>query len=247
MKTRFLHILIASLCVFVLLFSCRKNGPEVISRKVLPEIYAEMLMTDQWIMSTPGVRRMADTSLVYGPILEKYGYTKEDYILTVDKYLDDPERYAKIMEKTVEILDQRLKQLRAEQEKLNQKEILRKRVMKVRRNPNIDLSDYSVSRYTGDNIYYPNDSLDVQWDSTSKFYRIRVEHRIDTLSVEDSIASADSVSTPDSLFVVDSTMLDIFNRYELSDSMKAKGVRKLDIEGGVRLKDRLGPVKDIKD
>ena len=48
--------------------SCSK-GPRVIPRGKMARIYAEMLVTDQWINSTPSVRRMADTSLVYEHIL----------------------------------------------------------------------------------------------------------------------------------------------------------------------------------
>ena len=53
--------------------SCRKDEAEVIPRSKMAEIYAEMLVTDQWITTTPGIRMIADTSLVYEPILEKYG------------------------------------------------------------------------------------------------------------------------------------------------------------------------------
>ena len=63
--------------------SCNMGGEKVIPRAKLSRIYAEMLMTDQWIQATPGVRLIADTSLVYAPILESYGYTTEDYMRSV--------------------------------------------------------------------------------------------------------------------------------------------------------------------
>ena len=73
------------------LVSCSGDDGKVIPRSKLAEIYAEMFVTDQWLMDTPGVRRLADTSLVYEPILRKYGYTSEDYRVSVDRYMDDPE------------------------------------------------------------------------------------------------------------------------------------------------------------
>ena len=101
----------AVIAAAVLLSSCNGDEAEVIPRAKLSEIYAEMLMTDQWITSTPGIRHMADTSLVYEPILEKYGYDSEDYRKTVDKYMDDPERFSRILRSTVEIFDERLEEL----------------------------------------------------------------------------------------------------------------------------------------
>ena len=83
-------------CIIILALaasSCSR-GPRVIPRGKMARIYAEMLVTDQWINSTPSVKRMADTSLVYEPILEKYGYTTEDYRRSVEVYMDDPERYS---------------------------------------------------------------------------------------------------------------------------------------------------------
>ena len=77
-----------------------------------------MLVTDQWAQSTPSLRRIADTSLVYEPILEKYGYTSEDYQLSVDSYMDDPERFSRILRSTSKILDAQLKDLRKKQHQL---------------------------------------------------------------------------------------------------------------------------------
>lgn len=109
MLRHFLTMLAAACLIFS---SCDKNEEKVIPRSKLSRIYAEMLMTDQWISSTPGVRMIADTSLVYAPILEKYGYTTEDYMRSVDVYMNDPERFSRILRNTSVILDKRLKELR---------------------------------------------------------------------------------------------------------------------------------------
>lgn len=78
MSPFFKHIL--PLFAVIVFASCGKDEAEVIPRGKLAEIYAEMLVTDQWISSTPGMRMIADTSLVYEPILEKYGYDNLDYL-----------------------------------------------------------------------------------------------------------------------------------------------------------------------
>lgn len=106
------HFVVLLSLAAVFFSSCNMGGEKVIPRAKLSRIYAEMLMTDQWIQSTPGVRLIADTSLVYAPILESYGYTTEDYMRSVDVYMDDPERFSRILRQTSGILDKRMKELR---------------------------------------------------------------------------------------------------------------------------------------
>ena len=89
----------------ILVPSCKREGPRVIPRSKLAKIYAEMFVTDQWIQSKPALRTIADTSLVYEPILERYGYDSEDYQYSIDRYMDDPERFSRILRSTAEILD----------------------------------------------------------------------------------------------------------------------------------------------
>ena len=85
------NTVIVLMTAIAILSSCSgKDGRTVIPRRQLAKIYAEMLVTDQWITSTPGMRMIADTSLVYIPILEKYGYDLDDYLKSVDVYMDDP-------------------------------------------------------------------------------------------------------------------------------------------------------------
>ena len=94
MKNSFRYILMAVTASMLLsvLGSCRDS--RVIDEEDMSKIYAEMLMTDQWINSTPDVRRIADTSLVYEPILRKYGYTSEDYRYSINYYLDHDDDFA---------------------------------------------------------------------------------------------------------------------------------------------------------
>lgn len=111
MKPRLSYISFLFVLAVGLFASCSKDEAEIIPRGKLAKIYEEMLMTDQWIIKTPGVRMIADTSLVYEPILEKYGYTKEDYLATVDHYMNDPERFSRILRSTANHLEHRYKVL----------------------------------------------------------------------------------------------------------------------------------------
>ena len=80
----------------------------------MAEIYAEMYVLDQWLDDNRSLRREADTSLVYAPVLDKYGYTYDDYLNSVDVYMKDPTRYSRILRRTSEILGSRLTELKAE-------------------------------------------------------------------------------------------------------------------------------------
>ena len=52
---RFLrHIPALMVIVLIMSVSCRKQEAEVIPRGKMSKIYAEMLMTDQWVMSAKG-------------------------------------------------------------------------------------------------------------------------------------------------------------------------------------------------
>ena len=112
-------LLLASL----LLFSCGKDdGGKVIPKDKLSEIYAEMFVLDQWVGTESRLRREADTSMVYAPILEKYGYNYDDYLASVDYYMKDPERYSRILRTTSELLNRRLSELQAQKKEMESAE-----------------------------------------------------------------------------------------------------------------------------
>ena len=183
----------------VLFSSCSGEKGKVISRGDLAEIYAEMLMTDQWIANHPELRKKADTSLVYEPILEKYGYTTQDYVLTMDKYMDDPERYSRILRTTGEILDSKLKELQAKKEELQRLEEIRKRLEKVRA---------EVSKYITYKTHYPDtsrkeydhipDSLTV-WVDSNHIYCLELIFSHDSLIDGPRLVAVDTVVVADTL------------------------------------------------
>ena len=184
MKLIFGHIAALAASAIVLLSSCGKDDAEVIPRSELSRIYAEMLLTDQWILNTPNVRSIADTSLVYEPILEKYGYDSDDYRKSIDVYMDDPERFAKIFRETSEMLSVRLDELHVEKERLKRLEQLKKEAEKFRPDTKWEMTEESY------------DSLAVEMDSMTWIYRFVRIARKDTVAVESV-----PVETPDTTAV----------------------------------------------
>lgn len=107
------YLVVLALAVGLSLASCGKKE-RVIPREKMAEIYAEMYMLDQWLDENRSLRREADTSLVYAPVLDKYGYTYDDYLNSVNVYMKDPTRYSRILRRTSEILGSRLAELKVE-------------------------------------------------------------------------------------------------------------------------------------
>lgn len=217
------HIVFLLAALVMLAASCRKDGAEIIPRGKLAEIYAEMLVTDQWIMTTPGVRLIADTTLVYEPILQKYGYDSDDYRKSIDYYMNDPERFARIFRSTVEIIDNQIAELKHEQAILDA----------IAKLPKV-VSDFRVGDYVpylDDEPYlHFYDSLDVVIDSATLMYRLVSIERSDTLFdglkivLRDSLNVSDSIPSKDSLMQADSILkiADVDSSRVQFDSLKLK-------------------------
>ena len=203
MAGSFRHIAAIAAILTLFLTSCGGDRVKVIPRDELAQIYAEMMMTDQWIINTPNVRLIADTSLVYEPILEKYGYDKMDYLHTVDRYLDDPERFSRIWRETSDILDARLKEAKKRRAALDDVEArIREREKYA---VDFDLAGIFPCMFEEPFIHY-HDSLAVQIDSSIRAYRLVTVVLADTtyegvvMNVRvDSLALADSLALVDSL------------------------------------------------
>ena len=127
MKRRHLRIAIIILAVVLLgiipTFFMHRNG-RVIPRNKMARIYAEMLLTDQWINDNWAQNRSADTSFVYRPILRRYGYDEKDWRKSVSKYIKDPDRYSRILKKSAAMLEAREKELRFRLDLINAAERL---------------------------------------------------------------------------------------------------------------------------
>lgn len=154
------HILLGSVLLLTL-FSCSQKKERVIPRDRLSEIYAEMFVLDQWLDDNRDLRRTADTSLVYAPVLEKYGYTYDDYLRSVDFYMKDPTRYSRILRSSSEILNGRLSALKAEKKAMEDARREKERRDSLLNTVRINVDSLMRLMMRSN----PCDSLTVGWDS----------------------------------------------------------------------------------
>ena len=195
------HILTFLVCV-VSLMSCSDEGGKVIPRSKLAEIYAEMFITDQWVAGTSSVRRQADTSLVYEPILNKYGYTAADYRKSVEAYMDDPERFSRILRASVGILDEKIKELKIRKEELDHIKAMEKLLKQLKYEADFKAEEFFPYLFDEPYVHY-YDSLTVEPDSALMIYRLKNVEKTDTLFdglrliVRDTLKVADTLQTPD--------------------------------------------------
>lgn len=126
MKKNFPYVFLIIFCT-ALFVSCEREA-RVIPKRKLSKIYAEMYIADQWAIVNPGVKKKADTMSYYEPIFEKYGYDLKDYRKSVEYYLEDPDKYSQLLKKTAEIIRDEVKDIRAEQDKINAARSIRNKV-----------------------------------------------------------------------------------------------------------------------
>lgn len=190
----------------------------MIPRAKLAKIYAEMFITDEWIAANPDMRKVADTSLVYDPILQRYGYTPEDYRATMEEYMKDPERYARILKNTSGILNKRLTEL-----KKNQRQIAKDNAIR-RFRPGLEPEHYNLYMLEEPYTHY-YDSIAFEIDSTLWTYRLLPVETADTIYDRlEMIIRVDSLKM-DSL-AVDSLAVDSLAVDSLAiDSLKADSVK----------------------
>ena len=203
MKFSLKHILTLLAACILIISSCKRGDEKIIPRKDMAKIYAEMLVVDQWVQLDQAVRKTMDTTLVYEPILEKYGYDSDDYRNSVYKYLDDPERFSRILREAAEIIDKRLvvlRKLKAEEDaKAARSEEMKQYAVEF------NAKDRFPYMYDEPYIHY-YDSLAVDLDTLNNEYRFKSVEladtiyegvlmivKADTVAVKDTIPAADSL------------------------------------------------------
>lgn len=213
MKIRVVHI-IAACAVLFSLVGCSFNRTKVIPRGEMAEIYAEMLMADQWIIENSRTRTQADTSLVYEPIFQRYGYDTEDYRASVAHYMKDPERYSRILRETAEILDARILELK----ELKRIEDRRKSIV-----------PYKIDRFrlyyvrSVEGLWEHGDSVSVEVDSLVPVLEMHLHETSDTLYEGlEMIIKTDSLSVKDTLLQVKDSILQVEDEILKTDEIKSK-------------------------
>ena len=209
MKLRVIHIF-AVCAALSFLMGCSCNKTHIIPRGKMAHIYAEMLVADQWLLENAKLRFQADTSLVYEPIFQSYGYTTEDYRASVEYYMNDPERYSRILRSTSEILEKQIDELKV----LKAKEDREKAVVPYKINPDRLYFGRSKDRLWeyGDSVSAALDSLTPVYElgfhevSDTIFDGLNIIINVDTLAVKDTLAIKDTLPVKDTLLAKDSVV-----------------------------------------
>jgi len=76
----------------------------VIPKSEMANIFADMMLADEWIRQYPDLRQRADTCLFFEAVFNRYGYSVKDYRKSMDEYIEDPEKLNKIYKKASAIL-----------------------------------------------------------------------------------------------------------------------------------------------
>lgn len=97
----------AATVLALLCLGCSRGG-KVIPRSEMVEIYADLLIADQWLEHQGHhVLKASDTTMFYEPVFKSHGYSTQDFRRSVYRYLDDPQRYAKLLKKVEKTLQDR--------------------------------------------------------------------------------------------------------------------------------------------
>lgn len=172
--------------------SCARKA-RVIPKSKLEKIYMEMLLVDQWIGLEWSNTRVADTSVVYEQIFEKYGYTSNDYRKSVSYYMEDPDRFAKIFENISNALTTKANIIDKEQKDREKADSIRN-VIISRNFRRAEIFFYKDVLSYKDSILFYFDSIGivrskpVESDSLFMGPELVIKERRDSITREDSTA-----------------------------------------------------------
>ncbi len=91
------------------------------------EVLRELFLTDLMLERDGNLSRMADSLLVYPPILEKHGYTAEQFLATLDYYTRRPARFKSLLARLRKSLNQERTAYNKKREHLNRQRGLSER------------------------------------------------------------------------------------------------------------------------
>jgi hypothetical protein len=113
---RFLPLIIA----LVLLFSCKNDGSKkLIPRKELIPLLVDLHVTDAIAVSSTLSDQFGklDSALLYGTVMDRYGYSKEELFQTLNYYTSKPEKLMEIYDEVFALLSARSEEAKAEYNK----------------------------------------------------------------------------------------------------------------------------------
>lgn len=120
-----------------------------------------MFLADQRIKNNYNAREMSDTTQVYAPIFEKYGYTVEDYHATLAVYIKDPDRYARIIRKASLQIETSLKELEKQRKIMESIKDKKRDILKFAPD-----RIYYMTGLDNEDLFMDDDSISYYVDST---------------------------------------------------------------------------------
>jgi hypothetical protein len=92
-----MRIALTCVCTIVFLTGCTGLSDRRIPKEDFQLVLKEMFLTDLILERDGTLGRLADSTLVYPPILEKHGYTTEQFLATLDHYASRPARFKSLL------------------------------------------------------------------------------------------------------------------------------------------------------
>ena len=126
MHRRLSYRLFAIAALAVAAISCGRD--KIIPKDKMIELLSEMYLTDQYIRDNIQRQRMADTSYVYKPIIESFGYTEDDFRRSVDKYIQEPAEFGAMFGAVAKNLRNRKKDVDLLEKQAHKKDSLAKAI-----------------------------------------------------------------------------------------------------------------------
>ena len=111
--TRSGKVLLALVATGICLAACSRST-RIIPPKKMELIYQDLLLADQWLEADSSFEELADTTLFYESIFNKYGYTTRDFNESVNHYLEDPDQYSKMLKRVALALEAKAAKLKSE-------------------------------------------------------------------------------------------------------------------------------------
>lgn len=181
-------IVLTVLLLLLSLGACKRKA-RVIPENKLADIYAEMFLADQWLSTNYSYKRVADTTLFYEPIFEKYGYNLDDFNESMRHYVKKPDKYAKILKTAGLKLDAQAKRLKKVEDYYNNRE---------------RFSPYIPKTFNLETLMSQDTMMTV---CVRDIYNSLIPVLADSLAVQDSLLLRDSLAIADTVAVKDTVVL----------------------------------------
>lgn len=105
---RFVRLIVFMVLAFLPVLvapSCRSEKEAPISQENMENILYDMFIIEELLYNRGDIRAQSDTSYVYLPIFEKYGYSIEDFHNSIDYYLRHIKQFVELSTSVKERLE----------------------------------------------------------------------------------------------------------------------------------------------